>query len=84
MKRIPEQEIRKALSDLPPEDVETVVALVNSLCQKRGAKTASKEGELSEAEHARLLGVLDSVAALSLKHGPSVSNRDHDRDLYGS
>ena len=83
MTRIPEQEIRKALTDLPPEDVETVVALVKSLCQKRVAKPAAKEGELSEAEHARLLSVLDSVAALSVKHGPAVSNRDHDRDLYG-
>jgi hypothetical protein len=83
MTRIPEQEIRKALSDLPPEDVETVMALVKSLCQKRTAKQTEK-GELSDVEHARLLGVLDSVAALSLEHGPAVSNRDHDRDLYGS
>ena len=83
MKRIPEQEIRKALSDLPPEDVEAVVALVNSLCQKRAPKPASKDAALSEAEHARILSVLDSVAALSLEDGPAVSNRDHDRYLYG-
>jgi hypothetical protein len=66
MKRIPEQEIRKALRDLPPEDVETVVALVNSLCQKRAVKPDLKEAELSETEHAPVLGVLDSVTALSI------------------
>jgi hypothetical protein len=83
VKRTPEQEIRKALSDLPPEDVEAVVSLVNSLCHKRTA-VGPAEAELSEAEHARILSVLNSVAALSLEEGPAVSNRDHDRYLYGS
>ncbi len=41
------------------------------------------EAEISEAEHARILCTLDSVAALSLETGASVSNRDHDRYLYG-
>jgi len=41
------------------------------------------EGEVSEAEHARILRTLGAVAALSLETGPSVSNRDHDRYLYG-
>jgi hypothetical protein len=84
VKRTPEQEIRKALSDLPPEDVEAVVRLVNSLCQKRTVAVGPAEAELSEAEHARILSVLNSVAALSLEAGPAVSNRDHDRYLYGS
>ena len=83
MKRIPEEEIRKILSDLPAEDVEAVVRLVNSLCQTR-VKAAPKALELSDTEHARILGVLDSVAALSLEKGLAVSNRDHDRYLYGS
>ena len=83
MKPTPEQEIRKALNDLPPEDVEAVVTLVNSLCQKRRATMVSAEAEMSVAEHARLLSVLDEVAALSLEKGPTVSNRDHDRYLYG-
>jgi hypothetical protein len=81
MKRIPEQEIRKVLSDLPPQDVEAVVSLVNSLCQKRVAEMVSKEVQLSDAEHARILAVLDAVAAISLEKGPAVSNRDHDRYL---
>jgi hypothetical protein len=84
VKPIPEQELRKALKDLPSEDVETVVSLVKSLCQKRIAEMPVKEAELSDAEHARILGVLDAVAALSLEKGPAVSNRDHDRYLYGS
>ncbi|MBI2366469.1 MAG: hypothetical protein HYV01_15900 [Deltaproteobacteria bacterium] len=41
------------------------------------------DAEISEAEHARILRRPDSVAALSLETGPSVSNRDHDRYLYG-
>ena len=41
------------------------------------------EAEISEAEHTRILRTLDDVAALSLETGPSVSNRDHDRALYG-
>ena len=41
------------------------------------------EVETSEAEHARILRTLGAVVALSLETGPSVSNRDHDRYLYG-
>ena len=82
MKRTPEQEIRKALRELPPEDVESVLTLVNSLCQKRAA-AVSAEAQLSDEEHGRILSVLDAVADLSLKQGPAVSNRDHDRYLYG-
>ena len=83
MKRTPEQEIRKALRELPPEDVESVLTLVNSLCQKRAAAMVSAEAQLSDEEHGRILSVLDAVADLSLKQGPAVSNRDHDRDLSG-
>ena len=83
MKRTPEKEIRKALRDLPAEDVESVVTLVNSLCQKRTSAMASTEAEMSDAEHVRILSTLDAVAALSLEKGPVVSNREHDRDLYG-
>ena len=41
------------------------------------------EVEVSDAEHARILRTLGAVADLSLEAGPSVSNRDHDRYLYG-
>jgi hypothetical protein len=83
VKRTPEQEIRKVLRDLPSEDVDAVVTLVNSLYQKRTAAIVSAEAELSDQEHGRILSVLDAVAALSLEKGAVVSNRDHDRDLYG-
>ena len=41
------------------------------------------EAEISEAEHARILSALEAVSALSLEKGPPVTNRDHDRYLYG-
>ena len=81
MKRIPEQEIRKALSDFPPQDVEAVVTLVKSICQKRATEGDASTFALSDAEHGRVVRVLDSVAALSLEKGPAVSNRDHDSVL---
>jgi len=42
------------------------------------------EAEISETEHARILSALEAVSALSLEKGPPVTNRDHDRYLYGS
>jgi hypothetical protein len=83
MKRVPEQEIRKALSGFPPEDVEAVVTLVKSICQKRSAEAGPSAVEMSDAEHTRILSVLDSIAALSSEKGHAVSNRDHDDYLYG-
>ena len=83
MKPVPEQEIRKVLNDFSAEDVESVVALVKSICQKRALEARPAELELSDAEHARICSVLDSVAGLSLEKGPAVSNRDHDKYLYG-
>jgi hypothetical protein len=71
MKRIPEQEIRKALSDFSPEDVEALVMLVKSICQKREAEGGPFTADLSDAEDARILSVLDSVAALSQEKSPA-------------
>jgi hypothetical protein len=51
--------------------------------RRRIDKESAVNYELSEAEHARILHVLDAVAALSADIGPAVSNRDHDRYLYG-
>lgn len=84
MKPTLEQRLQEVLAELPPEDVHAVVAFVQFLWDRRQAeKVSSAEGELSEAEHARILRVLDAVAALSAETGPPVSNRDHDRYLYG-
>ena len=78
MKPSLENEIRKLLSDFALEDVEAVIALVKSICQKRETNTFVTELKLSDGEHAEILRALDAVAALSLESGPAVSNRDHD------
>jgi hypothetical protein len=79
-----EQRLREVLSDLPSEDVYAIVAFAQFLSKRRQVeKETGEESELSEAEHTRILHVLDAVAAFSTKTGPPVSNRDHDRYLYG-
>lgn len=39
--------------------------------------------KLSPEERKRIVAVMDSVADLSLKKGPPVSNRKHDQYLFG-
>jgi hypothetical protein len=78
------QRLREILGDLPPEDVHAIVAFAQFLSERRRIdKESVANHELSEAEHTRILRVLDAVAALSADTGPAVSNRDHDRSLYG-
>jgi hypothetical protein len=80
------QRLREVLDDLPPEDVHAIIAFAQFLSKRRQVEreTESKE-ELTEAEHTKILRELDAVAALSAEAetGPPVSNRDHDRYLYG-
>lgn len=84
MEQIIEEKLQEVLAELPPEDVHAVVAFAQFLRDRHPTeKTDGTERELSEVEHARILSVLDAVAALSEKTGPPVSNRDHDRYLYG-
>ena len=84
MEQALEQRLRDALGDWPPEDVYAIVAFAQFLSERRQAERATgAEVALTEAEHARILRVLDAVAALSAETGPPVSNRDHDRYLYG-
>jgi hypothetical protein len=84
MEQALEQRLRDILGDLPSEDVHAIVAFVQFLSERRRIdKESAVNYELSEAEHARILHVLDAVAALSADIGPAVSNRDHDRYLYG-
>jgi hypothetical protein len=80
-----EQQLRAALEELPSEDIHAVIAFALFL-QSRclGNEKAKTETELSEAEYARILRVLDAVSVLSAETGPPVSNRNHDRYLYGS
>lgn len=81
-----EQRLREALAEFAPEDVHTIVDVAEFLWNRRqaGRQPVAAEAELSEAEHDRILQVLDAVAALSAETGPPVSNRDHDRYLYGA
>jgi len=39
--------------------------------------------KLSPGERKRIVSIMDTVAALSLKKGPPVSNRHHDQYIYG-
>jgi hypothetical protein len=81
------QRLREVLGDLPPEDVHAIIAFALFVSERRQAEreTASKD-KLTEAEHTKILRVLEAVAALSAEAetGPPVSNRDHDRYLYGT
>jgi hypothetical protein len=84
MEQALEQRLREVLGDLPPEDVHAIVAFAQFLSERHHVdKESAANHELPEAEHTRILRVLDAVAALSADTGPAVSNRDHDRDLYG-
>jgi hypothetical protein len=79
-----EQRLREVLSDLPSEDVYAIIAFAQFLSKRRQVeKETGEESELSEAERTRILHVLDAVVAFSTNTGPPVSNRDHDRYLYG-
>ncbi len=80
-----EQRLREVLVEFPPEDVRTIVTFAQFLWSRHQAegRPVAAEAELSEAEHNRILQVLDAVATLSVETGPPVSNREHDRYLYG-
>ena len=77
-----EQRLREALAGMPPEDVYAVAAFADFLRHRRRTWGGGLK-RLSEEEHARIVAALDEVAALSMEHGPPVSNRQHDQYLYG-
>jgi len=84
MEQALEQRLREVLDDWAPEDVYAIVAFAQFLLDRRQVERETlSHGELSKAEHSRILRILDGVAALSAETGPPVSNRDHDRYLYG-
>ena len=83
MEQALEERLRELLGNLPPEDVHAIVAFAQFLVEHRQAdQTTAKEVEISDAEHTRILRVLDGVATLSAETGTPVCNRDHDRSLY--
>jgi hypothetical protein len=84
MEQALEQRLREVLGGLPPEDVYAIIAFAHFLLDRRQVERETlSHGQLLEAEHTRILRVLDGIAALSAETGPPVSNRDHDRYLYG-
>jgi hypothetical protein len=62
--------------DAPAGEVRLVILYPEDIHQDRPKK-------LSHAERKRIVSILDSVAELSSKKGPPVSNRNHDQYLYG-
>lgn len=80
-----EQRLREVLTEFPSEDVHTIAAFAEFLWgrSQTGELLVSAAAGLSEEEHTRILQVLDAVVALSVEADPPVSNRDHDRYLYG-
>ena len=80
------QRLREVLDDLQPEDVHAIFAFAQFLSERRRVERETEsKGELTEAEHTKILRALDAVAALSAEAetDPPVSNRDHDHYLYG-
>jgi len=71
------------LPDLPAEDVHAVAAFAEFLAGKRQDRGRNGKREISDQEHAEMIAALDAVTSLSMEEGPPVSNRDHDRYLYG-
>ena len=78
-----EKRLSKVLSDMPSEDVHAVAAFAEFLTQRRQTQRTDGERKLTDEEHTRIVAALDGVVALSMEEGPSVSNRDHDKYLYG-
>jgi hypothetical protein len=63
--------------DVPVGEVRLVILFPeHSQQEARPVRSSQKRG--------RIVSVIDRVASLSVKEGPPVSNRDHDRYLYGA
>jgi hypothetical protein len=78
------QRLREILEDLPPEDVHAIIAFAQFLSERRHVERENdSKDELTEEEHTTILRVLNAVADLSAETGSPVSNRDHDRHIYG-
>jgi hypothetical protein len=78
----PEDRLREAWTKLPAHQQKEVLDFAEFLLYRQTDGEASEES-LSEDEHRRLMAALDAVAILSMETGPTVSNRNHDTDLYG-
>lgn len=77
------ERLRQVLPAMPAEDVHAVAAFAEFLAGRRRNQTCDGDRALSDQEHAQMLSLLNGVTSLSVEDGPPVSNRDHDRYLYG-
>ena len=84
-KRPLSSDFERSLGDLPPPKMSMRLSPLSNFCLSIVRVREQRDRKLSflKAEHARMLRVLDAVVALSSATGPAVSNRDHDRYLYG-
>jgi hypothetical protein len=84
MEQALERRLHDVFAELCPEDMHAVVAFAEFLRHRHQAKEPGKaDAEISKVEHVQILSDLDAVAEMSAVTGPPVSNRDHDRSLYG-
>lgn len=69
--------LQAVLENLDEGTQSEVLDFAEFLAQKR-ITAPTEVNELSEEEHARIIAVLNTVAALSKESGPTVNNREHD------
>ena len=62
--------------DVPLGEVRVIILVPEDISLKIGQKTSPEERK-------RIVATLDKVTELSLKEGPPLSNREHDKYLYG-
>lgn len=79
-----EKRLSQVLPELSAEDVHAVASFAKFLADRRKNWIRHGNRQLTDEEHAQILAALNAVAALSSEQGPPVSNRDHDRYLYGA
>ena len=76
-----EKSVLEKLLKLPVDKQKEVLEFLDAIWRKHRDIKNEGVSEMSQAEQARILRVLDPVSVLSVETGPPVSNRDHDRYL---
>ena len=76
-----EKSVLEKLLKLPVDKQKEVLEFLDAIWRKHRDIKSEEVSEMSQAEQARILRVLDPVSVLSVETGPPVSNRDHDRYL---
>ena len=78
-----EDRLRDVLPNMSAEDVHAVASFAEFLRKRRQNAGTNCDRQLTDDEHGRIVAALEDVARLSMERGPPVSNRDHDKYLYG-